>query len=214
MNFVPHIATSITNSSYPWILLLIFVLFLVCEILQPHFVQDCFKALITRSERVFGDRSARFISKICLFAFKVMTLAYVLCLCKVHTAQETWLVYGRLLIVVLAFFVIRFIGYHVVNYTFELSQSYRINEHYYSSMELALCALLFPIAIVMTNLANTTIFSVIILLLVGIYILLYVTKTVRTFCDGIQSIIFVILYILTLEILPIGGIIWSGFHIC
>ena len=205
MTFQSHITTAISAPCSGWIMLLMFVLLLLIEWMQPRYLIDSFKSAVSSKTRLFGD-SISISGIFCVFVYEVLSIAFVLCL-MLSTSAVTIRNLAWSLLFALGYELTRIIGFGIVNYTFDLQKKYAPNMYAFASLNLSFCLLLFPITLVMINIGTVRGLCVGCMLVLGMYWILFLVKMLRSFWQNAMSFVYIMVYLFTLEILPLGAAI-------
>jgi len=212
MELLPRILTMLTTPWIAWFIFGMFLLLIVNEWLQPGFVVASFRLAFTNHNRLFGDQSPTIGSQLCTIAYQVMIFTFILYLCNTTPQAFNGIYFLQIALLVIGYLLVQKVGYWIVSYTFDLHQ-FTPNMHLFASLRQSLALIFFPISLLMMYIGNAPWLQVCILALVGAYWLMLFIKTTRTFWNSFMSLPYILLYLFTLEIIPISMVITGAYYI-
>ena len=197
------ISTASVSVWLPWLLLGALLLLGFCCMMQPRYLQG----LYSNSLQSFSENSAEQIPSIGAQAGQwllniVLTASCAFIVMSVHERGLEARTWGVLLGIVAGIDIFRLIAAMLVTYTFRLTRMVGFAYiRYFSLRSLYTIILLIPILLLYnTQMAETMMWMIIVL--TGIFYLLLAIQWSKLFCSSPLDILFVIIYIATVEILP------------
>lgn len=203
MTILPHI-TSIYAS--PWVAWVLFVL-LVLIVLNPALRLNLlvgFQSMFSQSERVYTSHSRAWGSEICshLFRLGVVAMGILLVLCP--TQDIVFMMFMKILGIVFLVYLFQQMLLQLVGHVF-LSRTHMdsaLEQH--GGIYTMTCVCVYPILIVLINLPTSGLAQILCCSLIVVFVVLLLWKSIRLFYKDILSVLYILLYILCLEILPLG----------
>lgn len=169
------------------------------------------RGLYSRSERSYSD--ATWQMKVLSWVYRVGVVAmagYMYAISgEVCSAWDYLLIVGVVaLILLLRYGVARF-----VSVVFLASRQSEGAFEFRSSIYNAVCALLWPMVLLMRVVGGEMVVMIICGVMLGLLVLLLLWKCVQLFYKNLLSILYILLYIIVLEVFPLLGIIFVIKHI-
>jgi len=182
------------------------VCFVLSEVLQPETLRAAFRTTFTKMERIYGDRARNLYGVILLNLFRIGTFAMALYAFTYHSAPFSLRTYGIIIGVVLAVLTVRAAVSWLVAYTFELQRTVVIYLPQYDNLWTMLCVLLYPAILLCINFSGEA-FHWLAIAIGALFVGVMIFKIVQYFYAGPQSVLYLLIYVVTLELLPLGAII-------
>lgn len=203
MDAISRISSPVTESWVAWVLLLLLFL----GIINGMFVQELklvFYGLFSRAERTYASNNTTQANIFAiLFKVGVLGLLSFLFLWSDGIAFEI-ANYGIVCGVFLGVYCLQWICVNFLGSIF-LTRQEKENAILHRNMIYgAMCALMFPIVMLLLWEVNSFTIAMVILL-ATIYLVMLLVKWIQLFYNGILSILYVLLYIISLEVLPLAG---------
>ena len=98
----------------------------------------------------------------------------------------------------------------LVGYTFELRRVTDLYIPHYDNLWTVLAVLLYPFVLLFIHLNDSIIMPWLILALVGVFAMAVMIKLFMHFYAGAQSVVYIIVYMVTLEILPLAALFYGA----
>ena len=203
------ISTPISEVWPMWLMFALLLCGVLAEVLQPGTLRLAFRTTFTRLERTFGDRANNFMGSLLLNIFRVGTLAMSLYVFLYRNEPFSIVTYGYIILLIMAVLLLKVICVWWVSYTFDMRRAVSACVPQYDSLWTILCLLLYPINLLYINTLgapNLRWMPIVALVLFGG---LVVFKMLQNFYSGLRSLLYLLLYIVTLEFLPLGALIVS-----
>lgn len=207
MNKLPLISSPISEVWPSWLMLGLLLCIVMAEVLQPETICMSFRTTFSRMERMFGDSAVNFWGAVALTVFRVSVIALTLYLVCYDQGTFSIITYGWIVLIVIAFVIIKSIFAWLLSYTFDLKRDTTLYLPQYSNLWTAFCIVLYPILLITINIGHTNIIRWLILAIAGLFCIDVIIKLVQHFYKDLSSIAFIVLYTLTLEIIPITAMI-------
>lgn len=213
MDKIALISTPISEAWPSWLMFVLLLNLILSEVLQPGLVRASFRATFTKMERMFGDQSINFMANLTLNIFRVGTLAMALYVFTYHHAPFSFLTYVYIILIIGGVLAVKaFFGW-LVSYTFELHRTAALYVPQYNNLWTILCMTLYPITLLYINVAEWSFLAWLPMTVIIVFVALLLFKQLQYFYAGFSSLLYLIVYTVTLELLPIGATILAVNHI-
>ena len=203
MEMISRISSPVSESWVAWILLLLVVLWLLNSMFVPE-ISMVFRGLFSRGERTYLSNGGQL--QYTTWGFRVGVVALLVQMLLVKGEGFAFVDYGIIFgIMSLAYLVqellIRLVGAVFVSHRVlegALDQRTLLNN--------ALCGML-PLVVLLSRMERLGV--IVLFALLSLYIGILLIKSVQLFYKNILSILYISLYIISLEFIPlVGAILW------
>ena len=209
MDKIDIISTPISEAWPMWFMFFLLACGVLSEVLQPGTLRLAFRTTFTRLERTFGDRANNFMSRLLLNIFRVGTLAMSLYVFTYHSSPFSLLTYCYVALLIVAVVLVKTILSLLVSYTFEMRRATTAFLPQYDNLWTILCVLLYPLNLLYINILQNSVFFWIFVVVVAMFVIMMIFKLLQNFYTGSQSLLYLFLYTVTLELVPLGIIFLS-----
>lgn len=193
------------SSWYNWMMLTALVVLAFAQILHPRLCQHCFESTISTFERSYSNVSS-FSALFLAFVFQLIMVSLSICQCW-GGRMVSYGQFGMIVLIVLALNIV-LIGLSVmVSYVFDIQTEFAIQMEQYISLGTAMCIVGYPFVLLAMNGILENVFPVIFGILMGIYGLAMILKLVRFYLRKLLSIVYILLFVVTLIVLPWGMVL-------
>lgn len=176
------------------------------EVMQPGVILQAPTSLLAQTDRTYKDAPVNLYGQILISLFRIGTLAMGVYLCIPESIAFRFDIYAAICGVTLGILLVKMLSNAVIGFTFGLSgqmnQSY---EHYGDITTLATCAL-YPALLVVLRIGDLAVNRWVVLIASGLFILMWTFRLIRTYWTHPVAILYIALYICTLEVLPLGAL--------
>lgn len=203
MNAVPHILTPISAPWVAWVMLFLLLCGVLAEMVQRGLLVQAFTTIFSKVERTYGDMQRNLMEELIINIFRIGTFAMALYLYAYRAGDFSFKTYMLIVALVLGVDVVKILASILVNYTFQISRRFTQLSIHYNNLWTVICSGFYIASIVLINIGNSLVIKYVMLSLVALAIVLIVVKWIRIFCTNVRSLLYIVLYVLTLEILPL-----------
>ena len=179
------------------------------EKLQPNTLSAAFRTSLTQLERTYGDRATNLYGLISLNVFRVGTLAMTLYAFTYSRAPFSILVFLYIALGVIGFVVLKSFVSWLISYTFDLRRATVLFAPQYDNIWTILCVLLYPVTLLHMNIGGHVL-QWVLLALTLLFVILTAFKFWQYYFSAGLSWLYLTVYIVTLEILPLGAIWYAA----
>ena len=213
MDMVPHILSVYANAWTGWVMLALLLLLVLNHSPQYSLIGSV-KNVFSHAERVYGAQSRAWGSEVCEWLFRIGVLAMAVWVLVIGNGRLD-MGYGRLAIgngamgyakvlaLVLAVYVVQRLVLRGVGYVFVSRKQLSAAMEQYNAICSAACVCLYPIVLVVMNVPAAHLAQILCGAVLVAFVGMIVWKSIRLFYTNILSLLYILLYIIFLEIMPI-----------
>ena len=213
MDMVPHILSVYANAWTGWVMLALLLLLVLNHSPQYSLIGSV-KNVFSHAERVYGAQSRAWGSEVCEWLFRIGVLAmavWILAIGNGRLDMGYWRLaigngamgYAKVLALVLAVYVVQRLVLRGVGYVFVSRKQLSAAMEQYNAICSAACVCLYPIVLVVMNVPAAHLAQILCGAVLVAFVGMIVWKSIRLFYTNILSLLYILLYIIFLEIMPI-----------
>lgn len=206
MNVVNLISTPQSESWPIWIMFVLLLLLVLAIAHQPGLLKDGFRAIFSRLERTYADSARDIYTDLLLLLFRLGTISLTLQTIFFSTGVFRIRHFLMILLFTVVLELIRWICIRFVAYIFLSARALSQPMAYYANLQLMLALFIYPVTLLTIDFAWVTTGAVLTAIIFATYLILLTIRMARMFLSKPVAILYIALYILTLEILPIIGL--------
>ena len=218
MPFIPHILSPGSAPWVGWTMLLLAVIAVLSELMQPGVLSGSFALVFSKVERTYHDPHRNIPGQLCINVFRIGTFAlalYLFCYVggtlslghwEVQFLTDKTFLFRKYLLVLLVVFGVDTVKYLLtlwVNYTFQISRRFTLISLHYNSLWTVINSAFYLLLLVLLPVDSPKIIFWSFLALCIVALVLIGVKWLRVFYSGLPSLLYIALYLLTLEVLPL-----------
>ncbi len=222
MPFVPHILSPETAPWVSWTMLGLLLFAVLAELTQQGVLLGSFAMVFQKVERTYHDPHRNAMGQFCINVFRMGTFAlalYLFCYMGETLQLGHWQVqfisdgafrFGKYLVVLLVVFGMNMLKYLLtlwVNYTFQISQRVGLIATHYDSLWTVINSAFYLLLLVLLPVDSAEVIFWGFVVLCAVALLLIGAKWLRVFYSGPASLLYMLLYLLTLEVLPLCAMV-------
>lgn len=213
MDMVPHILSVYANAWTGWVMLALLLLLVLNHSPQYSLIGSV-KNVFSHAERVYGAQSRAWGSEVCEWLFRIGVLAMAVWILAIGNGRLD-MGYGRLAIgngamgyanvlaLVLVVYIVQRLVLRGVGYVFVSRKQLSAAMEQYNAICSAACVCLYPIVLVVMNVPAAHLAQILCGAVLVAFVGMIVWKSIRLFYTNILSLLYILLYIIFLEIMPI-----------
>ena len=210
---VPHILSVYANAWTGWVMLALLLLLVLNHTPQYSLIGSV-KNVFSHAERVYGAQSRAWGSEVCEWLFRIGVLAMAVWILAIGNGRldmgyGRWAIgngamgYAKVLALVLAVYVVQRLVLRGVGYVFVSRKQLSAAMEQYNAICSAACVCLYPIVLVVMNVPAAHLAQILCGAVLVAFVGMIVWKSIRLFYTNILSLLYILLYIIFLEIMPI-----------
>lgn len=202
MNAIEHILTPWSASWWGWTMFLLLLCGIASEFMQPGVISQAHRSLLSHNERTYKD------AQLLVTLFRTGTIAMGISLCVYSGGELSFTAYAAVIGAIFGTMLLKRICNGLLGYTFMLSQrSAPVYEQYGDLTTICAC-LLYPAILVAVHLGSIHAVRWICAAVAVLFLVVWTYRVGRTYACSPAALLYIALYIGTLEILPMGGLLY------
>lgn len=213
MDMVPHILSVYANAWTGWVMLALLLLLVLNHSPQYSLIGSV-KNVFSHAERVYGAQSRAWGSEVCEWLFRIGVLAMAVWILAIGNGRldmgnGRWAIgngamgYAKVLALVLGVYIVQRLVLRGVGYVFVSRKQLSAAMEQYNAICSAACVCLYPIVLVVMNVPAAHLAQILCGAVLVAFVGMIVWKSIRLFYTNILSLLYILLYIIFLEIMPI-----------
>jgi hypothetical protein len=180
------------------------------EIFQPGVISQAHASLLSQNDRTYKDAPVNFQGQLLMTIFRIGTIAMGLYLCLYTGGQSGFGVFAALCGLVIALILVKMLCNNLLDYTFQISRRFMPPYEQYSDITTITTYLLYPALLVMLRVDNLVLNRWLVGVVAALFLLMWLYRLARNYVHSFAGLAYVVLYIATLEILPLGILFYLG----
>ena len=204
MDKMALISSPISEAWPMWLMFALLLCLALTEVLQPDTLRTAFRSTFTKLERTYGDRASDVVGSLLLNIFRIGTLAMTLYVFTWQRTPFSMKTYGLIILVILGIVTVKTLCMWVVSLTFEMRSMAALYIPQYGNLWTIFCVLLYPVTLLYINMPESVVLRWLPVGIVGIFVVVMAYKLLQYFYAGARSLIYLLVYWVTLELLPLG----------
>lgn len=198
---LPHIMSLYSASWIAWVMFLLLVVALLSPLMQV--TSMTLHSIFSRSERTYAVHVRSRMGGLALRVFRFGVLAMAVLICVGGQYGPSVFTYLQVLCVCTIVFLLQTLLLYGVGYVFVSPKRMDVAKEQYDNVRTLICACAYPILLVLVNASSLKILPWIVCGIVFVvYIVVLFAKSVQLLYTHPLSILYILLYIVCLEILP------------
>jgi len=185
---------------------------LLCGVLsewfQPGIIYQAHTSLAVRNDRMYKESPTNFMGQFFITLFRLGIITLALCLCGATDGRlpfsAFWAVFGMTIVL----FVIKMVCNNLLDYTFMLTRRFGAPYEHYGNLFTLISLTLFPALLILFRVNSPEAAQWVSGIIAGIFILVWIYRMFRTYVISPMAVIYLLIYIFTLEILPFAGLVY------
>ena len=207
MEGIAHILTSVSAGWCGWTMLGLLLCVIISEALQPGAVTGAWMIFQAQSSnRAYKAAPDNFMGQLLVAIFRIGSLAMALCLCFDTGASFTFVKFAIAFGVILVAFCIKMLCNQWMDYTFMLSRRFEDIYVQYGHIVTLLAIVLYIGSMILIHVSNPIAARWVLGIAVCLFELMLIYRSVQVFYSSLLSVLYLLLYIITLEALPLGAV--------
>lgn len=203
---IEHIVSPMSAAWCGWTMLGLLLSAILGEVMQPGVITQAPTSLLAQADRTYKDAPVNLYGQLLISLFRIGTLGMGIYLCLPESAVFRFGIYAAICGLTFGMLLVKMLCNVLLDYTFGLSgymdQTF---EHYGDISTLATCVL-YPALLVLLRIDSITASRWVLIIASGLFILMWTYRLIRSFMTNPKAILYIALYICTLEVLPLGAL--------
>ena len=191
-----------------WTMLVLLLCAVMAEWFQPGVITQSPSGLLARTDRTYKEAPTNFMAQVLITLFRLGTPSVALCLCFCSADKAPfaafWIVFGLLLGVLM----VKMVCGVLINYTFSLSRRFGNAYEAYGDIATLGATALYPVVLVLLRISNQVVSQWIVGVMAVLFICAWSYRTLRTYLVSPAALFYLVIYIATLEVLPMAAFVY------
>ena len=205
---ITHIISSLNAPWCAWTMLGLLLCAIFSEWMQPGVISQAHGSLDVRNDRMYKESPTNFMGQLLITLFRIGTVAMALCLCGESEGQYPYRLFWIMCGLVFMVIIVKMLCNILLDYTFSFSRRYGKPYEHYGNLWTLMTLVLYPILLVLLRFSAPQAARWIVGSALGVFVLLWLYRIAHTYFTAPKAILYVLLYICTLEILPFAGVVY------
>lgn len=210
MDGISHILSPISAPWCGWTMLALLLCAVLGELLQPGVISQASSSLLAQNDRTYKNAPANFSGQLMITLFRIGTAAMGLYLCLYTGGLSGFGVFAALCGLIVALLLVKMLFNNLLDYTFQISRRFIPAYEQYSDITTIATCILYPALLVMLRVDNIMLNRWLVGSIVMLFLLMWLYRMARNYIQSFGAIIYVVLYIGTLEVIPLGLLFYLG----
>lgn len=180
------------------------------ELLQPGVISQAHSSLLSHNDRTYKDAPANFMGQMMMTLFRIGTAAMGLYLCLYSGGQCTFPVFAALCGLIITLILGKMLCNQLLDYTFQISRRFMPAYGQYGDITTMTACILYPALLVMMRVSNPIVNRWLVGCIAVLFLLMWSFRLMRNYMQSFNAMIYVLLYIGTMEVLPLGLLFYLG----
>jgi len=191
-----------------WIILALLVCAVMSEFMQPGIISQAHTSLLAQTDRTYKESPMNLWGQVFITLFRLGTIALALYMSLYSGGTfgfGTFALIGGLTVAVL---LVKLAGTALVDYTFQISRRFMPSYSQYSDIATIAVCLLYPGMLIALRIGDAAALRWLLAGIAALFILLITYRFLRNYMVSLRAVMYVILYVATLEVLPMGALFY------
>ena len=199
-----HILSPYSAAWSGWVMMALFGLAVFSEYMQPGVITQAHTSIFAQTDRTYKDAPVNFFGQLLIAFFRIGTLAMGICMCMETDAPFTFSAFATIGGLTIAILLVKMLCNTLLDYTFMISRRFIPAYGQYGDIATVMTCILFPCLLVLQYLGNPNVCRWTVGIATIVFVFLWAIRMVRNYVRCARAIVYVGLYITTLEVLPLG----------
>ena len=199
---LPHISSLYSESWVAWLLFALLVIALSNPFVRM--VGVTWHSVFSQSERAYTPQTHDWLSEITLRIFQLGVVTIGMLMWILPQGNVEPILFAQSLGIVTAVYVVQSVLTFAVGHVFVSAKRLGIAWAQHNNIRTLMCIGIYPVLLLLLNITNSMVPQILCGIIVVLFVLLLAGKCLQLFYTGALSILYVLLYVVCLEILPLG----------
>lgn len=212
MSGIEHISSPYSENWVYWVFLLLLALMFLNQSIKNSMIV-AFRTISSHSDRVYGGQNSNILGVLTAWVFRIALFALVIYMVSFDGGDFT---FGRYLIILVVIGAVCFVQYILtlgIGWVFVARKDLDNGLGQIEIVRNCIGVMLLPMPLWMIVVDNSLLSWILLGIIGGFFIILMLVKSLQLFYKNILSLLYILLYLICLEIIPLGGIVLWTQHI-
>lgn len=202
-----HIVSPLTAPWCGWTMLVLLILAVLSEWIQRGVISQAVVSLTVHPERAYKEAPTRTVAQLFIAIFRLGTMAMAVYLCLQQETGFSFIAYLAVAGIIFGVMLVKMLCDLWVDYTFRITKQYgEIYEHYSNLMTLV-CVVLYVLLLLFIHIGSPVAARWMTGCVAGGFLILWFYRSARLFMRSPMAVVYLVIYMITLEFLPMAGIV-------
>ena len=201
---ISHIISPLSAGWCGWTLFALFLCAVLSELMQPGVIIQAHSSLFAHTDRTYKDAPTNTLGQIAITIFRIGTLAIAIDMSFYTNGVFHFTAFAAICGLILGLLLMKMLCNRLLDYTFSLSRRFMPMYEQYGNIATIASYILYPCLLLMLRIGKP---EWVIWALGGatiLFLLMCIYRMARTYIQSPMAILYVALYLCTLEVLPLG----------
>lgn len=189
-----------------WIMFALLVCAVLAEFMQPGVITQAHTSLFARTDRTYKDAPANFLGQLFIALFRVGTLSMALTMCLYTDGHCSFAGYSAVCGIVVIVLLLKMLCNVLIDFTFLISRPDTTPYEHYANIATLATVILYLASIALMRYGTIRAAMWVFWSITLLFILMWTYRSWRLFVASPQAIVYLLIYIGTMEVLPLAGI--------
>ena len=211
MNGIEHIISPVNAPWCSWTMFGLMLCAILSEVLQPGVLTQVATILFSRTERTYKAAPDNILGQLFITLFRIGVPALLLTMAFYTGGDFLFISFALVFGVIFAIVLVKMGCNILLDYTFQFSRHYSSAYEQYGAIVTLTCVLLYPLLLLVIYLGSAIIARWISGIGILVFFGLILFRWCRTYLHSFTSLGYIVLYILTLEVVPMATLLWISY---
>jgi hypothetical protein len=182
----------------------LFLCAVLAEYVQPGIIWQAHSSLLAQTERTYKSAPTNMLGQLMITIFRIGSIAMALCLCLCTPEHGSFATYADVCGLIVAFLVAKMLCNLFIDYVFMISRRFMPSYEQYGDLVTMACCALFVCLPFVIRFGNAVVGVRVLAAVAILFLILWTYRLMRNYVRSLMAIVYIALYICTLEVLPLG----------
>jgi hypothetical protein len=204
--FIPHIISPLSAPWCGWTMLVLLLCAVLGEWFQPGVISQSVSSVVVRSDRTYKDAPVNLQGQLLVSLFRIGTIGMALCLCRAPEGSFSFAAFWVACGLTLGVLILKMLCNLILDYTFTINRRFGAPYEHYSNIVTLGTAVMYPILLILIHASIPAVTRWSLATVAALFGLVWLYRCLRTYVVSINALVYVLIYFVTLEILPFAGL--------
>ena len=185
------------------VLLLVAVL---SEWLQPGVISQAATSLVAKADRTYKEAPVNTFGQLFIALFRIGTLALGLCLCLATDGPFSFVGYSVVCGLILGMLLLKMLCNLLLDYTFLLTRRAVAPYEHYANIATLATLVLYPAILILMHVGTPAAGRWVVGIVTVLFLGMWLYRSFRLFVTSLRALLYLVLYVATLEVLPLAAL--------
>lgn len=191
-----------------WTMLVLLFCAVLAEWFQPGVITQSPSGLLARTDRTYKEAPTNFMAQVLITLFRIGTPSIALCLCFCPAAKAPFSAFWAVCGLMVGILMLKMVCGVLLNFTFSLSRRFGNVYEAYGDIATLGATVLYPVVLVLLRIANPVVSQCTVGIMAVLFVCAWSYRTLRTYLVSPSALLYLVIYIATLEVLPMAALIY------